>query len=106
MVVVERHSNVPLFREHEKTRIDTVNSDTIWAIIEYCFRRMNYWSNVALNPYLFNRLPARGIPHQLPFVNSSAGQPHLPFGGSIHPFDEQNTPFRNDGYVYTSDWDV
>jgi hypothetical protein len=106
MMIVERNPNVPLFREQEETCINTVDSDTIRAIIEDRFRRMNYWPNVALDPHLFNRLPACGIPHKLPFVNSSAGQPHLPFGGSIHPFDEQNAPFRNDGDVYTSYWDV
>lgn len=106
MMVVELHSNVSLFREQEKACVDTVDSDTIRAIIENCFRCMNYRPNVGIDPYFFNRLPACGVPHKLPFVNSSAGQPHLPFGGSIHPFDEQNAPFRNDGDVYTSNWDV
>lgn len=61
MMIVKPNAHVFFLREQEKTRIDAMNGDAVWAVIKYCFRGMNYWSNIAFDTNLFDCLSARGI---------------------------------------------
>jgi hypothetical protein len=89
--------------ENKKVRIDVINNYAIRAIIENRFRRMYDWPDVTRDPNLYQCLSARAILEKLTFMNSAARQPVFSFRGSIHPFDKQDTPFRNDRDVDTGD---
>jgi ADP-ribose pyrophosphatase len=106
MMGVEQRREIRLDGIDKETTVDAMNCNSLRAIGENSFRRVDDRADVTGNSDFLFGLAVGGCFHHFAFKNPTTRHPPLALSGSIFAAHEQNTSLGNNRHIHAGNWDI